>query len=460
MTSTTTGWREVERPDARGGGATRTAPKKIGPKRKRVIDAINHRVPDRVPVDFGGSAVTGIHVSCVAQLRDHYGLEKRLVKVCEPYQMLGLVEDDLKEAIGIDVTPLMSRTNMFGFANRDWKPWSFNGLEVLVPAEFRVRVEPENGDTLIFPKGDTTARPSGRMPKDGFFFDSIIRQGKLDLDNLDPEDNAEQYKPLTEAELDGIEEDARAVDTGEYAVFASLVNTALGDIAFVPGPDLADPKGVRDVAEWYMLTASRPDVVHKIFERQVGVGIANLEKIHARVGDAIDVIFLCGTDFGTQTSSFCSVKTFELAVEAALRRPLRLDPQAHDLEGVQALVRLLGAVLRVDDRRRHRHHQSGAVLGQGDGPEDAEGEIQGTPRLLGRRRRHPADLALRNAGRGAPRGSGEVRDLLRGRRLRVRFDPQRPGEDAGCEHGGDDRCGKGVQRTRLAPWRPAFLASR
>ena len=258
-----------ERPSAAAAAATT---KPIGPKRKRVLDAVNHRVPDRVPMDFGGSAVTGIHVSCVAKLRDHYGLEKRLVKVHEPYQMLGLVEDDLKEAMGVDVTPLPSRTNMFGFQNRDWRPWTFNGLEVLVPAGFRVTTD-FNGDTLIYPKGDVSARPSGRMPNGGFFFDSIIRQKPLDFDHLDPNDNTEQYQPLSEAELDGIEEDARAVDDGRHAVFASLVNTALGDIAFVPGPDLVDPKGVRDVAEWYMLTASHPEVVHKIFERQVEVGI-------------------------------------------------------------------------------------------------------------------------------------------------------------------------------------------
>ncbi len=287
------------------------AEKKIGPKRKRVLDAINHRAPDRVPVDFGGSAVTGIHVNCVAKLRDHYGLERRLVKVHEPFQMLGLVEDDLKEAMGIDVTPLPGRTTMFGFENRDWKPWDFNGLEVLVPEGFQTTVEPEKGGTLIYPKGDLSAPPSGHMPKDGYFFDAIVRQKPLDLDHLNPEDNAEQYTPLTDAQLDGIEEDARAANTGEYAVFASLVNTALGDIAFVPGPDLTDPKGVRDIAEWYMLTASHPDVVHKIFERQVAVGVENMAKIHDRVGDAIDVIFLCGTDFGTQTSSFCSVRTFD-----------------------------------------------------------------------------------------------------------------------------------------------------
>ena len=287
------------------------AEKKMGPKRKRVLDAMNHRAPDRVPVDFGGSAVTGMHVSCVAKLREYYALEKRPVKVHEPFQMLGLIEDDLKEAIGIDVTPLPGRTNMFGFENRDWKPWVFNGLEVLVPEGFRTAVEPEKGGTVIYPKGDVSAPPCAHMPKDGFFFDSIIRQKPIDLNNLDPADNTEQYQPLTEAQLDAIEEDAKAVNTGDYAVFASLVNTALGDIAFVPGPDLADPKGVRDVAEWYMLTASHPEVVHKIFERQVEVGIENMAKIHARVGEAIDLIFLCGTDFGTQTSSFCSVRKFD-----------------------------------------------------------------------------------------------------------------------------------------------------
>ncbi len=285
--------------------------KTIGPRRKRVLDAINHKTPDRTPMDFGGSAVTGMHVSCVARLRDSYGLEKRPVKVHEPFQMLGLIDDDLKEAIGVDVTPLLSRTNMFGFENRDWKPWMFNGLEVLVPDAFRTTIDLEKGGTLIYPKGDTSAPPSAHMPKDGFFFDSIIRQKAIDLDRLNTEDNTEQYQPLTDAQLEAIEEDARALDTGEYAVFASLVNTGLGDIALVPGPDLTEPKGVRDVAEWYMLTASHPEVVHRIFDRQVEVGIANLEKINARVGDAIDVIFLCGTDFGTQTSSFCSVKTFD-----------------------------------------------------------------------------------------------------------------------------------------------------
>ena len=160
-----------------------TPAKTIGPKRQRVLDSINHRTPDHVPVDFGGCNVTGMHASCVAALRDHYGLGKRLVKIIEPYQMLGLIEDDLKEAIGVDVARLSGRTTMFGFDNQGWKPFAFNGLTVLVPEGFRTTTEPEEGGTLIFPRGDTSAKPSGHMPKGGFFFDAIIRQEEDQREN-------------------------------------------------------------------------------------------------------------------------------------------------------------------------------------------------------------------------------------------------------------------------------------
>ena len=121
--------------------------------RERVLAALSHRPPDRVPIDFGSTAVTGMHVSCVSALRDHYGLEKHLVKAHEPYQMLGLIEDDLKEALRIDVGGVSAPKTMFGFPNRDWKTWRMpDGLEILVSEDFRVTTA-ENGDTLIYPLG-------------------------------------------------------------------------------------------------------------------------------------------------------------------------------------------------------------------------------------------------------------------------------------------------------------------
>ena len=79
----------------------------------RVNAALNHKSPDRVAVDFGSTAVTGMHVTCVAGLRDYYGLEERPVKVCEPYQMLGEIDNDLMEILGIDVIGLSPSDNMF-----------------------------------------------------------------------------------------------------------------------------------------------------------------------------------------------------------------------------------------------------------------------------------------------------------------------------------------------------------
>jgi uroporphyrinogen-III decarboxylase len=59
-----------------------------------------------------------------------------------------------------------------------------------------------------------------------------------------------------------------------------------------------------------MATRSRRDYVHRVFERQCEIGLANLARIHAVVGDNVDAVYVCGTDFGTQKSAFCSVDSF------------------------------------------------------------------------------------------------------------------------------------------------------
>jgi hypothetical protein len=275
--------------------------------RDRLAATLSHKQPDRIPIDFGGTAVTGIHASCVAALRDYYSLEKRPVRVHEPFQMLALLDEDLQDAMGVDVTGIFARNTMFGFPAERWKPWLFNGLEVLVPGDFNIQID-DRGDNLIYPEGDTSVPPSGRMPKGGYFFDCIVRQEPIDEDRLDPADNTEDFLPISQQELDHLAHAAKQVGP-KRGVIAGFGGTAFGDIALVPGPFLKHPKGIRDVTEWYVSTSSRQSYIHRIFERQCEVALANLERIHAVVGDAVQAIFVCGTDFGTQTSAFCSVKT-------------------------------------------------------------------------------------------------------------------------------------------------------
>ena len=277
--------------------------------KEKIRTALAHE-PGPIPIDFGSNAVTGMHCSVVEALRDHYGLAKHPVLVNEPYQMLGVIEPDLKEALGVDTDSIYPRKTIFGFdltGEKEWRtPW---GQVVRVPAGFVTTVD-SNGDQLIHPEGDAAAPPSGRMPTSGFFFDTIIRQEPIDEDRLDVEDNLQEFKPLEQADVDYFAAEARRLAASTLGLMANFGGTALGDIALVPAPFLKHPKGIRDIAEWYMSTVARPDYVREIFERQTDIALANLERIHATVGDLVDAMFLCGTDFGTQDSTFCSPDTF------------------------------------------------------------------------------------------------------------------------------------------------------
>ena len=278
--------------------------------KERVWAALNHKEPDAVPVDFGGTAVTGIHIDIVIALRDRFGLEKRPVKVHEPYQMLGFIDEDLKRALGIDIEGVYGAETIFGFRNENWKPWRMdNGTEVLVSEHFRTTRD-ANDDTLIYPKGDLSAPPSGRLPKDGFFFDTIIRQEPIDDARLDPGANLEEFGPISDADLSYFDRATREADATGRGVIATFGGTAFGDIALVPAPFLKHPKGIRDIEEWYVSTLTRQPYIHAVFEKQAEVALSNLEKIKARVGDRVQAVFICGTDFGTQSSTFCSVDTF------------------------------------------------------------------------------------------------------------------------------------------------------
>jgi hypothetical protein len=273
---------------------------------------VNHKQPDKLVVDFGSSAVTGIHVLAVENLRKYYGLKNNPIKVVEPYQMLGEVDNELIEAMGIDVVPAWGKNNMFGVYNHQpYKEFTtFWGQKVLLPDGLNTTYD-QNGDLLIYPEGDLSALPSARMPMASYFSDAIIRQEPIDEDKLDPKDNLEEFGLVTDEDLKFWKESTqKARDTGK-AVVAGLGGTALGDIALVPGLQMKNPKGIRDITEWYMSTIMRPDYIRDIFDRQSEIAVENFRRLHEVIGNNLDAVFICGTDFGTQDSTFCAPEQFD-----------------------------------------------------------------------------------------------------------------------------------------------------
>ena len=94
-----------------------------------------------------------------------------------------------------------------------------------------------NGDTLIYPKGDRTARPSARLPKGGYYFDSIVRQDPIDEERLDPRDWAEQFELFSDEDLRHFEDTAtRLHRETDYALVGNFWGEGSATSPTCPAP--------------------------------------------------------------------------------------------------------------------------------------------------------------------------------------------------------------------------------
>lgn len=281
--------------------------------RERVLATLNHEKPDRIPLDLGGSAQTGISASVLYQLRRELGLKEKPIRVNEPFQLLGEVEEDVRQALGVDIVPLWNPMSLLGSRFESWKSWNMpDGTPVLMGEPFEYTVD-EHGNTLVYPQGDTSVPPSLKLPPDGFFFDNIDRAPQYDEDDLD---GKRDFKNLYGVFSD---EDARFIENSvgnlfentDYAIHYNFGGGGFGDAAVVPGPYEKHPRGIRKLDEWYMAHYLFPDYIKEVFAYQLEVALKNLEIARQAIGDKIATINISGTDFGSQNGEMISPEHFD-----------------------------------------------------------------------------------------------------------------------------------------------------
>jgi len=314
--------------------------------KERLSASLNHQPVDRICVDFGAGGQTGIGAGAVSRLRKAVlGDNNYRVKIIEPYQMLGEIDEELRQALGLDVVGINTPKNMFGFANEGWKPFEMNdGTPVLVPQNFNF-TRNDNGDTFMYPEGDTSAQPCAKMPRTGYFFDAIERQHPIDDSKLDPADNCEEFGPLSNADIKYYTDNAKALyKNTNYGIYMTIGGLAFGDIALVPATWMKNPKGIRGVEEWYVSTVTRRDYVYKVFEKQCEIALKNIEKIAAAVGDKVQVVFVSGTDFGTQRGPFISPDTYH-----NLYKPFqkKINDKIHKLTNWKTFIHSCGSIYKL-----------------------------------------------------------------------------------------------------------------
>ena len=274
--------------------------------RERVLAALEHREPDRVPVDLGGTIMTGITVLALSKYRRYLEKAGRLAaagtvsKACELYQMLGEVEDDLVEQLALDVLPVEPEAIFFGIKRDNYKPWTlFDGTEVLVPGEFNVDVD-QSGDWLLHEEGDPTRPLVARMPKGGYYFD-MVKDQSLHLDYQPPalkEKEKEYQSPLAAQKLDFLAARAQKLrPTGKALLLGSWRDFG--------------PPSVGSMPDWLCLLATEPEYVEALFAIKTEADLMRLEQLSEAVGDSVDIFGVDGADYGTQRSEMFNPELFK-----------------------------------------------------------------------------------------------------------------------------------------------------
>lgn len=274
--------------------------------RERILNAVNHRPVDRIPIDFGGTRQTGISVWAYERLRQHLGLADtaRWPRVFDTYQMLAEVESAVAERFGADCLALHRPAVAFNIRNEGWKTQRLPGdLLVEVPAGFNP-IDDGRGGLLLERDGVLIAG----MPAGSYYFDRFEKNPGAthpDLDTWEP--------PCLDPEtLDHYHRRAHALfNETDKAIVA-----AMG-----PPYELFYGLGQGGFEAWMITLASEPDYVAALYRRITDAWIENLAGFHAAVGDCVQVIQICD-DFGTQHAPFLSVKMFRDRLLPAYQRGL------------------------------------------------------------------------------------------------------------------------------------------
>lgn len=280
--------------------------------RERLQKTLNHEVPDKVPVDIGATIVSGISAKTLIELKEHLELTGETIKIQDPFFMIGQMQESLREVLQVDVVGVFTPYTKLGFENRDWKEWEFEkGRVGMVGGGFNITVD-ENGYIYAYPQGDTSVPPSAMMPKDGYYFDAIVRQGDISPKNLNgKKDFEEQFGIYSEQVLRDIERDAdHFFKHTDYGIIGNFTGTSLGDFSSLPGPGLKETPGIRSIEDWLMAHVINQSYIKEVFDYQTEVAIENLKHYKQAVGDKIQAVYVSGTDFGTQHCELISPKVF------------------------------------------------------------------------------------------------------------------------------------------------------
>jgi len=269
-------------------------------RRDRVLTALNHQEPDRVPVDLGGTDVSGISAIAYKNLKSYLGLNERKIRVFDPYQQLATVEEEILTMVRSDVRPVMIQA-------KEFKPGKLaDGSPCEIPAKWNPQYRDDGAEVVLNRRGDIIAI----RPPERHFFDPIYEplrecQSVDDLDrHMEDIINSDmpEYSDMTFEEMGEAAREVRE-QTDYLLVGGNFCAHILAACQFLRGWDVF----LLDLLE-------RPVFAETLMDRLANAHCERFDQYWNSLGQYLDVVAV-HDDLGTQMAPMLSPELYRKMIK-------------------------------------------------------------------------------------------------------------------------------------------------
>lgn len=283
--------------------------------RERVLTALSHREPDRVPVDLGGTDVTSMQYDAYRRLRKHLGLTGP-VTLAQPDQLLPRLEEPVLALARTDAEPV-------DFPPTRWLESTFPaGEPTLLPVECVPEPEPDGSWVIRNAAGQVTSRLAQGAP--------CFRQVRFPLADVDDISDLDTHQ----ADVDAL--DACSFAPMEFAALGKRAARLLREsgrflVLYIGGHIFSGAQWMFGYEKFMTDLVLRPKLAQALLERITRMHIERFEKFADAVGANVQMV-LIADDLGTQKAPQLSPEMYRKLIkphQAALCRAIRDRLKVH-----------------------------------------------------------------------------------------------------------------------------------
>lgn len=266
--------------------------------RERLLLSVNHKQPDKVPIDLGSSTVTGISAIAYNNLKKHLNIQKT-TRVFDVVQQLANVDMELIDLFGVDALDI----NRLSTENNDWHEVRLaDGSKAEYPNWFR----PVKADDGSWYTKDEYGTVLSKMAAGATFFDQMY----FPYEKGYPE-NPDNIKAALKKISWVVHSHASNLNSSELREKLIRLKESTNKALVMSGGVKLLELGffIRRMDNFLMDLMVNQEKLSEMLDILVDMHLAGLEKKCRNIGDLVDVIRF-GDDLGMTSGAFMDMGTF------------------------------------------------------------------------------------------------------------------------------------------------------